>query len=92
MLHLMANIVFAKEDEGETPDTPDEPEIIKGDVSGDGKINAMDANAAKRVLNGSAGLTDAQRAACDVNGDGQINAIDVNIIGRYLLGFISSLG
>ena len=66
--------------------------VVKGDLSGDGKVNAMDLNTVKRILNGSVALTDAQRKAGDVNGDGSLNSVDTNILSRYLVGFISSLG
>ena len=65
--------------------------LVKGDLSGDGKINAMDANTAKRVLNGSSVMTEAMRLAGDANGDGQFNSVDTNILTRYLLGYISRL-
>ena len=66
--------------------------VVKGDLSGDGKVNAMDLNTVKRILNGSVALTPAQRLAGDVNGDGALNSVDTNILSRYLVGFISSLG
>ena len=66
--------------------------VVKGDLSGDGKVNAMDTNTAKRILSGSVALTQAQKQAGDVNGDGMFNSVDTNIIARFLLGYISKLG
>lgn len=74
--------------------TENEPEIVeleKGDVSGDGKINAMDTNEIKRIISGSVEFTEAKKLAADVDGDGNVNAVDINILSRYILGYITSL-
>ncbi len=55
---------------------------IIGDVNGDGKINAVDANLCRRVILG----TDEYTPAADINGDGKVNAIDGNLIIRLILG------
>ena len=67
-----------------------EPEttLAIGDVTGDGVINAKDANivliaAARLGTNQSSELTEAQIKAADVNGDGAINAKDAAVILRY---------
>ena len=51
-----------------------------GDVSGDGKINAVDARWVLQAASGARALTEAQSAAADVNGDGKINAVDARWI------------
>lgn len=51
-------------------------DVIKGDVNGDGKINAIDALWVRQSSAGVRVLTEQQKAAADVNGDGKINAID----------------
>ena len=51
-----------------------------GDVSGDGKINAVDARWVLQAASGARTLTEAQSAAADVNGDGKINAVDARWI------------
>lgn len=50
--------------------------VLKGDVNGDGKINAIDALWVRQSSAGVRVLTEQQKAAADVNGDGKINAID----------------
>ncbi|MBR6675952.1 MAG: DUF4091 domain-containing protein, partial [Clostridia bacterium] len=65
------------------------PDVIKGDVSGDGKINGMDINIAKRILSGTAEPTDEQLAAADVTGDGTFNGLDANLLSRFISGSIN---
>ena len=50
--------------------------VLKGDVNGDGKINAIDALWVRQSSAGVRVLTEQQKAAADVNGDGKINEID----------------
>ncbi|MBR6676281.1 MAG: DUF4091 domain-containing protein [Clostridia bacterium] len=65
------------------------PDVMAGDVSGDGKINGMDINIAKRILSGTAEPTDDQIAAADVNGDGTFNGLDANLLSRFVSGSIN---
>lgn len=51
-----------------------------GDVSGDGKINAVDARWVLQAASGVRPLTEAQAAVADVNGDGKVNAVDARWI------------
>ena len=65
--------------------------IVKGDVNGDGKANAIDASL---VLQHDAGLitfTKLQEKAGDVNGDGKVNAIDASLILQFDAGLISKI-
>ena len=59
--------------------------VQRGDVNGDGKINAKDVTSLRRYLAGGYGLT-VNDAAADVNGDGKVNAKDVTTLRRYLAG------
>lgn len=58
----------------------------KGDVNGDGYVNAVDAMLVLRAAAGSTTLTSAQGAAADVNGDGEINSADARLILCYSVG------
>ena len=62
------------------------PQVLSGDVNGDGRVNARDARALLRYL---AGLDDASMidmAAADFNGDGRINARDARAILQKIAG------
>jgi len=59
-----------------------------GDANGDGNINAMDVNIARRFLSGAATADDAQLKACDLSGDGVVNAQDANLIARLVAGIL----
>ncbi len=65
------------------------PEYTPGDLTGDGNINAMDVNIAKRILSGSVTPTAIQNLAGDINGDGQFNGKDANFLARIASGAIS---
>ncbi|MBQ4066358.1 MAG: DUF4091 domain-containing protein [Clostridia bacterium] len=67
-----------------------EPEYVSGDVNGDGAVNAMDVNVARRLISGSVTPSAAQNKAGDVNGDGTFNGIDANLLARFASGIISS--
>lgn len=56
----------------------------KGDLNGDGNVNAADAALALQIAAGIVTPTDVQRAAGDVNGDGQITAADATLILYYV--------
>lgn len=59
-----------------------EPEVIKGDVDGDGKITAADARKALRGASQLEKLTEKQKKAADVNNDGKVTAADARTILR----------
>ena len=61
-------------------------DVLLGDVSGDGKVNSMDANILKRVIAGVLALEDSATLAGDLNGDGKINGLDANILSRIISG------
>ena len=60
--------------------TVEEPQIMYGDVNGDGKVNSTDAALTYAVHNGKRSFTQAQQQAADVNGDGKINSTDAALI------------
>lgn len=68
---------------------PDAPATTLGDLNGDGNVNAMDVNIAKRILSGSVTPSAAQKTAGDINGDGQFNGKDANLLARFASGAVS---
>ena len=62
------------------------PDILLGDVNGDGKVSTLDVRWIRQYLIGERDLTDAQLAAADVNGDGKVSTLDVRWIRQYLIG------
>lgn len=63
-----------------------QPEVLLGDVNGDGKVSTLDVRWLRQYLIGGRELTDAQLAAADVNGDGKVSTLDVRWIRQYLIG------
>lgn len=59
----------------------------KGDLNGDGKINAIDANVMKRIIVGMSSGLQAEDAA-DLDENGAINSIDSSLLQRKLAGLI----
>ncbi len=60
--------------------------MLSGDLNGDGMVNAMDINIAKRILSGSVTPTPEQNLAGDINGDGSFNGVDSNRLVRIVSG------
>lgn len=67
------------------------PEIVTGDVDGDGKVNATDARRILLYTSGNVTLTEDQLAAADINGDGRVNSTDARRIMLYNSGNIDEL-
>lgn len=61
-----------------------------GDVSGDGKINLIDAVYAIQYYNGTKTLTASEKTAADVNKDGTVNLTDALMIIQYYNGKITT--
>lgn len=59
------------------------PDIIYGDLTGDGKVQAVDAAMAYAIAQSKRVPTDEQFAAADVNGDEKVNAVDAAMIYAY---------
>ncbi len=58
----------------------------RGDLNGDGKINALDIIFVQRLIVGMDSLTDEKKALADINGDGKVNALDIIFIQRHIVG------
>lgn len=59
--------------------------VVRGDVSGDGKINSTDLLKIQKHLLAAKKLSGSYQSAADVNGDGKINSTDLLKIQKYLL-------
>ena len=59
--------------------------LKKGDVNGDGKVDAKDVTVLKRYL-ASGWNVNVDSSVADVNGDGTVSSKDVTALRRYLLG------
>lgn len=59
------------------------PEMVLGDVNGDGNINLTDASLIMQYYNGIQELNSNQLQNADVNNDGSVNLVDVRLIMKY---------
>lgn len=60
--------------------------IVKGDPSGDGKINALDLLQVQKTILGQKKLDGVYSTAADTSGDGKVNALDLLQIQKSILG------
>ena len=58
----------------------DEPEILYGDIDGNGVVDMSDVSMLFSYLNGGTELSPEALAAADVNGDGFVNVMDISAI------------
>ena len=65
--------------------------VLRGDVNGDGSVNAVDALWVLQYAVGKRALSDAARAAADVRQSGQINAVIALDLLKYAVGKLASL-
>ena len=65
--------------------------VQKGDINGDGVINAEDLTALARIVGKLDTLDDAVRARADVTGDNVVNAEDLTKLAQYVGKLIPSL-
>ncbi len=70
---------------------PQDPEILYGDVNGDGKVNAKDATAILKYVVGRLNETEINLLAADVNGDTKVNAKDATAILKFIVGKLEAL-
>jgi hypothetical protein len=64
---------------------------LKGDVNGDGLINASDPTISKKSLTKSVILDPVEKAALDVTSDGSTNAGDITLMKKYLTKKVTSI-
>lgn len=67
------------------------PAVMKGDVTGDGKVNINDALAVYRYVRGKRNLTGDAFTAAEVTGDNKVNINDALRIYRFARGKITTL-
>ena len=65
--------------------------VVYGDVSGDGKIDALDFIRIKKSLLNQITLSGAYKEAADISKDGKVDALDFVRIKKYMLGNSSSI-
>jgi len=65
------------------------PEVLKGDVNGDGRIRSNDAILALRIVAGLITPTEEQKRAADMNGDGVVRSDDAILILRKAAGLVA---
>jgi len=86
----------AQETTTTTTATPEQPAVVFGDPTGDGKVDSKDASFvlveyAKLSTGGESSLTEAEKNAADVNKDGKNDSKDASIILSYYA-YISTSG
>lgn len=60
--------------------------IVKGDNTGDGKVNILDVLKAQRHVLGLENLTGVYEKAADVNGNGKVDIMDILAMQKDILG------
>ena len=60
--------------------------VVKGDTTGDGKVNINDLILIRKHLAGISNLSDYKLLAADINGDGKVNINDAIRIRKFLAG------
>ena len=68
------------------------PDIVIGDVDGDGTVNINDATMVQKYVAELVTLTPEQLIAADTNGDGEININDATQIQKFIAELIDHLG
>jgi hypothetical protein len=66
-------------------------EVKYGDLSGDGKITALDASLILQYIVGLIDFSPEQKIAADVTGDSTVSALDAALILQYTVGLITQL-
>jgi hypothetical protein len=66
----------------------DDPDILRGDINGDGAINSRDITLLKKFISGIVELDEDAAERADVNADGHINAQDLNLLKKMITGLI----
>lgn len=65
-------------------------EVVKGDVTGDGKVDIQDLRTVLRVVCDKETLNETKLLAADVTGDGEVDIQDLRMILRYVCGKIET--
>ena len=62
------------------------PNILKGDVNGDGILNIVDVTRIQKYASGGASLPDEMLVIADYNADGIVNIVDATEIQKFMVG------
>ena len=65
--------------------------VVRGDVSGDGKINASDYVAVRRAILNQVTLSTAQELAADIDRNGKVQSKDYIVLRKFLLKLVDDL-
>lgn len=84
--NLYANLQALKEAVAKAGETPENPDVVLGDLTGDGVATPEDAIMIVKAFVGEITLTDAEKAAADFNGDGVVNADDALAVVKAYVG------
>ena len=68
-----------------------EDKTVKGDVTGDNRVDIQDLRAVLRVVCDKETLDETKELAADVTGDGKVDIQDLRMILRYVCGKIDTL-
>ena len=63
-----------------------EPDVLKGDVDGDGRITLIDAKWILQYIAGTRQFDERQKKAADVNSDGKISTVDAKWVLQIIAG------
>mgnify|MGYP003292588161 CR=1 FL=1 len=66
-------------------------DVLKGDVDGNGQVQAMDARAVLRYVAGLDDLNDTQKKAADIDKNDEVTAIDARFILRQVAGLSNGI-
>jgi hypothetical protein len=64
--------------------------VIKGDSSGDGKIDVLDMECQQKAVLGIQQLSGAYKSAAALTGSDKITVLDIEVVQKYVLGLASS--
>lgn len=64
--------------------------VLKGDVSGNGRVDVMDCTLIRDYVLEKTELTEAQKLRADVDGDGEVTLMDATLIKMFILEKITS--
>lgn len=83
---LSGEITVSVKERTTDPGPTENPDILPGDVTGDGKRSVVDAKWMLQILAGSKSLSDVNSASLDVNGDGKLSVVDAKWVLQILAG------
>lgn len=89
-INIATGSVVAVDKKGTTENIALLEVVVKGDVNGDGEIDALDSGLIRATINDTYAPIGVYSAAGDVNGDGEIDSLDSLLVLQYRADKISS--